>query len=86
MNLIGAIYFSASMCFHQHSFSIVSCDYDLISVFFSYTACIELMSKSTLSYDVTSWREITPCNKIDKPLVIYRFTGNVMTSITKLRT
>ena len=23
--------------------------------------------------------EITPCNKIDKPLVVYRFSGNVMT-------
>ena len=40
----------------------------------------------TLSYDVTSGSEITPCNKIDKPLVVYRFTGNVMTSITTLRT
>ena len=27
-----------------------------------------------------------PCNKIDKPLVVYRFAGNVMTSITTLRT
>ena len=34
-----------------------------------------------LSYDVASGSEITPCNKIDKPLVDYRFTGNVMTSI-----
>ena len=25
-----------------------------------------------------------PCNKIDKPLVVYRFSGNVMTSIIKL--
>ena len=39
-----------------------------------------------LSYDIASWSEITPCNKIDKPLVVYRFTGNVMTSITSLRT
>ena len=39
-----------------------------------------------LSYDVASGVEITPCNKIDKPLVFYRFTGNVMTSITTLRT
>ena len=39
-----------------------------------------------LSYDVASGSEITPCNKIDKPLVVYRFTGNVMTSITMLRT
>ena len=42
--------------------------------------------KSILSYDVASGSEITPCNKIDKPLVIYTFTGNVMTSITTLRT
>ena len=39
-----------------------------------------------LSYDVASGSEIMPCNKIDKPLVVYRFTGNVMTSITTLRT
>ena len=39
-----------------------------------------------LSYDVASGSEITPCNKIDKPLVVYRFTGNVMTSVTTLRT
>ena len=26
-----------------------------------------------------------PCNKIDKPLVVYRFSGNVMTFITTLR-
>ena len=25
-----------------------------------------------------------PCNKIDKPLVVYRFSGNVMTSIITL--
>ena len=39
-----------------------------------------------LSYDVASGSEITPCNKIDKTLVVYRFTGNVMASITTLRT
>ena len=39
-----------------------------------------------LSYDVASGSEITLCNKIDKPLVVYRSTGNVMTSITTLRT
>ena len=39
----------------------------------------------SLSYDIWSGSEITPCNKIDKPLVVYRFTGNVMTSITTLR-
>ena len=41
---------------------------------------------SLLSYDVACGGEITPCNKIDKPLVVYIFTGNDMTSITKLRT
>ena len=39
-----------------------------------------------LSYDVLSGSDITPFNKIDKPLVVYRFLGNVMTSITTLRT
>ena len=28
----------------------------------------------TLSYDVASGSEITPCNKIYKSLVVYRFT------------
>ena len=41
---------------------------------------------NALSYDVASGSEIKPCNKIDKPLVVYRFTGNVMTSIATLRT
>ena len=35
------------------------------------------MSYYCLSYDVASWNLITPCNKIDKPLVVYRLTGNV---------
>ena len=39
-----------------------------------------------LSYDVASGSEKTPGNKIDKPLVVYRFSGNFMTSITTLRT
>ena len=34
-----------------------------------------------LSHDVASRNDLTPCNKIDKPLVVYRFTGNIMTSI-----
>ena len=42
--------------------------------------------KNVLSYDVASGSEITPCNKICKPLVVYRFSGNVTTSITTLRT
>ena len=39
-----------------------------------------------LSHDVASGSEITSFNKIDKPLVVYRFRGNVMTSIITLRT
>ena len=42
--------------------------------------------KILLYYDVASESEITPCIKIDKPLVVYTFTGNVMTFITTLRT
>ena len=38
-----------------------------------------------LSHDVASEIEITPCNRTDKPLVIYRFSGNVMMSVTTLR-
>ena len=34
----------------------------------------QVMFESVLSYDVASGSEITPCNKIDKPLVVYRFT------------
>ena len=41
--------------------------------------------KLTLSYDVASGSEIMPCIKIDKPLVVYRFSGIVMTFITTLR-
>ena len=45
-----------------------------------------MVNMSILSYDIGSGSEITPCNKIDKPLVVYRFSGNVMTSITTLHT
>ena len=38
-----------------------------------------------LSLDVAAGSDITPCNKTDEPLLVYRFTGNVMTSITTLR-
>ena len=31
-----------------------------------------------LSYDVASESEILPCIKIDKPLVVYRFSRKVM--------
>ena len=35
-----------------------------------------LYCMSNLSYDVVSGSEIMPCNKIDKALVVYRFSGN----------
>ena len=44
------------------------------------------MIERLLSYDVAPGSEITPCNKIDKSLVVYRFTGNAMTSTTTLST
>ena len=52
---------------------------------------IDLDSKDVLDgilsyYDVASGSEITTYNKIDKPLVVYKFSGKVMTSITALRT
>ena len=37
-----------------------------------------------LSYEVASGSEITPCYKIYKPLVVFRFSGNVMKSIRRL--
>ena len=42
--------------------------------------------KYYLSYGVASGSEITSCNKIDKPLLVYRFTGKVMTSILHIMT
>ena len=39
-----------------------------------------------LSYDVGPKSDKTLRNKIDKPLVVYRFSGNAMKSITMLRT
>ena len=35
------------------------------------------MQNLNLSYDVASESELTPCIKIDKSLVGYRFSGNV---------
>ena len=36
-------------------------------------------NSESLSYDIASGSEITPCNKINKPVVVYRFSGNIMT-------
>ena len=59
-------------------------------VYFVCTKNQEPTTKALLSYDVASESKIARKNnamqKIDKPLVVYRFSGNVMTSITTLRT
>ena len=54
-------------------------------LFFHFHSYIRLM-KTTLSNDVADGSKITPCNKIDKPLVVYRVSGNVVTSIAPLCT
>ena len=45
-------------------------------------SCAGLFS---LSHVVASVSDITPCNKIDKPLEVYRFVRNIMTSIITLQ-
>ena len=50
----------------------------------SVPVCTKLFTN--LSYDVASGSEITQCKKICKQLVVYRLSGNVMMSITTLRT
>ena len=40
---------------------------------------------TSLSHDAASASDIMPCNKIDKPLVVYRFSGNAKTSNITLR-
>ena len=55
----------------------------------SLSCCLTINEQSMefhLSYDVAPRSKITPCNKNCKPLVVYRFSGNVMTSITTLHT
>ena len=37
------------------------------------TGCVEANIK-VLSHDVASMSDIRPCNEIDKPLVVYRFS------------
>ena len=44
----------------------------------------KLRSYKHVSHDVASGSDITLCNKTDKPLVVNRFSGNVMTSIITL--
>ena len=47
---------------------------------------LSYIHKVHLSYDIASGSGITSCIKIDKPLVVYRFSGNIMTAIATLRT
>ena len=42
--------------------------------------------KKDLSNDVASGSQITPCNKIDKPLVVYRFLGNLDNNVAYIVT
>ena len=49
-----------------------------------YSLCLAIIV-TFLSHDVAPGSQITSCNKIDKPLVVYRFSGNVMMSIITLR-
>ena len=37
----------------------------------------EFHARLSIAHDVVSGSEKTPCNKIDKPLVVYRFLGNI---------
>ena len=82
--VISSIYYSQNR-------SALSCklkrDNSLLTIYsVNYFTMLIAIADLFLSYDVASGSEITPCNKIDKPLVVYRFTGNVMTSIATLRT
>ena len=63
-----------------------NCLFNLVYVSFLYVifAGHIYLFYSQLSHVVASGSEIMPCNKIDKPLVVYRFSGNVMTSIITL--
>ena len=36
--------------------------------------------------DITSGSEITPCNIIDKPPLVYRFSGNVHNNVAYIMT
>ena len=48
-------------------------------------SCLMPQMKYILSHNVVSGNEIPPCNKIDKPLVVYRFVRKVKPSMITLR-
>ena len=49
-----------------------------------YSVCSHLNGCMLFYHDVTSGSEITSCNKIDKTTKVYKFSGNIMMSITTL--
>ena len=66
-------------------------------VIFSTSKLIKLLCLFKMTILASSWdfytyhmtpllRVQTPCNTIDKPIVVYRFSGNLMTHITTLLT
>ena len=46
----------------------------------NYMVCFYMSTYHMTSHDVTSGSDITLCNKIDKPLMVYIFSENVMQS------
>ena len=77
------------MCAAETAYNYLCSMYFLVFVICAYgrdVFYIRALLKLLLSFYLASWSEITSCNKIDKTLVVYRFSGNVMTSITTLFT
>ena len=52
-----------------------------VAFVFAYDKYAGKMFKNDLSYDIASGSEITPCNRIDKPLEVYILSANVMTDV-----
>ena len=69
-----------------HTYRFNPLQFVAVALVFAYGKHEGKMFKSDLSYDFASGSEITPCNKIDKPLEVYKFSENFTTSITMLRT
>ena len=58
----------------------------VLELFFIFKIKINFTSLNLHLFDDASESEFTPCNKINEPLAVYRFTGNIMTSRTALHT
>ena len=70
--------------------NILSAENVSLSVYIYYTKCLKTVNPDELastvkiqtfynflSFNVASGSEITPCIKIDKPLVVYKFSSNI---------